>query len=53
MIAFENRESKFGLGVFACQKIHKGDAVWWFDDEKCMRLVGYKQFRGQKNPEID
>lgn len=38
VIAYENRESKFGLGVFACQKIHKGDAVWRFDDEKCMRL---------------
>jgi len=38
VIAQEARESKFGLGVFTCQKVHKGDAVWWFDDKNCERL---------------
>ena len=38
MIAKETRESSFGLGVFSCQKVHKGDAVWWLDDENCSRL---------------
>jgi len=38
VVSYEHRESKFGQGVFSCQKIHKGDAIWWFDNENCMRL---------------
>merc|ERR1719250_328273 len=38
VISFENKESQFGLGVFTCQKVFKGDAVWWYDEQKCERL---------------
>ena len=38
-IAFENRPSTFGTGVFACQNVSKGEVVWNFDDNECIRWV--------------
>ena len=39
MVAFENREAEYGTGVFACQRVAKGEEVWRFDEENCIRLV--------------
>eukprot|EP00090_Calanus_glacialis_P043666 TRINITY_DN7735_c0_g1_i1.p1 TRINITY_DN7735_c0_g1~~TRINITY_DN7735_c0_g1_i1.p1 ORF type:complete len:174 (-),score=49.28 TRINITY_DN7735_c0_g1_i1:118-639(-) len=38
MVAFENREAEYGTGVFACQRVAKGEEVWRFDEENCIRL---------------
>jgi len=38
MVAFENKEAKYGTGVFTKQKVSKGDEVWRYDEKDCIRL---------------
>ena len=38
-VAFENKDAKYGTGVFTKQKVSKGDVVWRFDEKDCIRFV--------------
>ena len=40
LVAFENKEAAYGTGVFTSENISKGDRVWRFDENDCIRWAG-------------